>query len=213
MIYLSTYFEIAALITSAVALPSIENSKAMRLFPLLLLGIVIGELAGYYIYENKGNNALLYNLFITPFINVMYYCIVFFILKSAVLKKTIVVFAIIYIFFAIFTTLRWYNDENRYNILSHSVGSLFLIIILIRLFYEMMVNPVELDFLKKPSFYIFFALLLFHVASLAYFLMANWMGVHHKFVNVVYAVFDSLNYILYGTYIIAFIWIRMKGTY
>lgn len=212
MIYLSTYFEVGAFLASLFAWQKIKHIKYLRLFPFLLVGIVAGELAGAYIlYATKKNNALLYNICITPFINIMYYGIVYLALQNSKLKKGIIVFAILYAPFAILTTLRWYNNENSYNILSHSIGSLFLIISLFRLFYEMLLNPFEFDFLKRPSFYIFFALLLFHVASLAYFVMANWLIGHaesKEFLNALVTVLNVLNYILYGTYIIVFIWIR-----
>ena len=214
MLYLSTYFEIAAFVTSLIAWKQLSDSRSLRLFPLLLLGIVAGELWGaYQIYKTHEDNARLYNIYITPFINVMYYGILYHAIKPLTLKKGIIVFSMLYIGFAILTTLYLYNDTIHYNVLSHCVGALFLIFLLIRLFYEMMINPSELDFLRKPSFYIFFALLLFQVGSLAYFSMANWLGSHHQLIGFIFYVFDTLNYILYGTYIVAFIWIRAKNIY
>ncbi len=80
----------------------------------------------------------------------------------------------------------------------------------------MLKSPENLDFLKDPFFYMLFALLLFIVGTLPRYLMVSWLATLDNEIEIrrmLGNVSSILNYILYATYTIAFLWMRIKRGY
>jgi len=210
------WFEIAAFLSSLAAWPSIKNQKHLRIFPILLFIVVAVEVYETFLpYRYRSFNSRVYNIQV-PLQYVLYLLILYFSLKRRVYKKIALAGIVILIPLSVISEL-YLTPPDHFNVLSYSTGSLLLIILIVARFYEMLQNPVGFNFMKNPCFYILFAFLLFNVGTLPYFTMGNWLfyvkgykGVVHMLVNVM----SILNYILYTTYTIAFIWIiRKKDCY
>jgi hypothetical protein len=215
MNYYITYFEIAAFLASLGAWHIIWKSKYMRLFPILLFVIVSLE-----IYETffrpaaQINNATIYN-FQIPLQHLIYLAILYYALDRPGPRKFILFESISFLLFTIISGI-FLTPNRHFNVLSYCFGSVSIIIGIILKFYEMLKNPIEFNFLRKPFFYMLFAFLLFNVGTLPYFAMGNWLYSVKGYKNVIIIlqnVMSILNYILYSTYTIAFVWMIRKKAY
>lgn len=205
-------FEVAAFIACVASWPHIRKNSYLKLFPVLLFVVVATEVWSFYLRKIiLLNSSLVYNIQV-PLQHCLYLLILYHSLKNEAWKKTIF---LAYIFFIGFTiiTLLWLTADNRFNVLSYCVGSLFIILGILIKFYEMLQNPTDFNFLRNPFFYILFAYLLFNVGCLPYFLMSNWLYFiqTQKEIKLIYInVMSIFNYLLYTTYTLAFLWIRLK---
>ncbi len=209
---LITYFEVAAFLTSLMAWPYIRRNKALRLFPLLLFIIVSVELALTFM---KGSfpyfNALIYNVQV-PLQHLLYLFILHQAMNSPMFRRVITIFIGLFVVVAIVSAI-FFTEKNRINTISYCTGSVFIIIGILIKFNEMLRNPTEFNFLRNPFFYILFAYLLFNVGTLPYFTMGNWLYQTFRREEIVIALINVMsifNYILYGTYSIAFVWITLR---
>lgn len=214
MTQLITWFEIAAFLASLAAWRAIRDSRHLRLFPLLLFLIVVVE-AYETFFRNKAaiSNALLYNIQV-PLQYLIYLLIIYHALARPYNKKVILFEMILLAAFTLVTGC-FFTPWNQFNVLAYCLGSVLLIIGIVIKFYEMLEQPVGFNFLKDPFFYMLFAFLLFNVATVPYFAMINWLYMVKRSRNILVLlanVMSILNYILYTTYSIAFIWmIRRKA--
>jgi hypothetical protein len=209
---LITYFEIVAFIASLVAWPYIRKSKPLRLFPLLLFIIVSVELVLTFM---KGAfpyfNAIIYNVQV-PLQHLLYLYILYLALNREMFKRIILNFIIAFLVITVVSAI-FFTEENRINTLSYCTGSICIIIGILIKFNEMLRNPTEFNFLKNPFFYMLFSFLLFNVGTLPYFTMGNWLyqSMQGKQVLIVLInVMSVFNFILYGTYSLAFVWMTLK---
>lgn len=209
---LITYFEVAAFIASLVAWPHIRKSRHLRLFPLLLFIIVSVELALTFM---RGSfpyfNALIYNVQV-PLQHLLYLYILYLALNREMFKRLILNFIFAFLVITVVSAF-FFTDENRINTVSYCTGSICIIIGILIKFHEMLQNPTEFNFLRNPFFYMLFAFLLFNVGTLPYFTMGNWLyqSLRGKEILIVLInVMSVFNFILYGTYSIAFVWMTLR---
>jgi len=210
-----TFFEIAAFISSFFAWPFIRKSAYLRLFPFLLFVIVSVEVFETFFKTKDVNfNTWLYNIQI-PIQHILYLFILYFSFEKKESKKLIVLFLIVFVLWTIFSSI-FLAEPKHLNSYSYCLGSLFIIIGIILKFYEILKDPTHFDFLKNPYFYILFAFLIFNVGTLPYFAMGYWLYFKMGYTNAVKIlvnVMSILNYILYSTYSLVFIWIIRKKDY
>lgn len=209
------WFELAAFVLSLVALPLIWKSKYLRIYPFLLLIVVTVE--GYFKFfpQETAINAWAYNIQI-PLQYVCYLLILYYAATSKQYKIFLVAaICMLIVFNAV--SLIYFTPKNYTNVWGYCFCSLLIIIAIIWKFYEMLKNPFEFNFLRNPFFYMLFAYLLFNLITLPYFSMANWLyhSEKYKYLGEALAnVMSVLNYVLYTTYSIAFLWmIRKKAIY
>lgn len=210
-----TFFEIAAFLASIAAWKVVRTSRYMRLFPLLLLVIIVAE--GYETFfrpASQVSNAFLYNVQV-PLQTLLYLSILYYATENKRYRIYLLISAVAYVAFCIVTSL-FLTQAGRFNVLAYCIGSILVIIGIIIKFYDMLRSPAEFNFLKKPFFYMLFAFLLFNVGTLPYFTMINWMAYlkpEKSSMQILSNVMSILNYILYTTYTIAFLWMIRKGAY
>jgi hypothetical protein len=209
-----TYFEIAAFLASLAAWGVIRRSSYLRLFPLLLLLIVGVEVYETFFLIHRTPNAWLYNWQV-PAQHLLYLLILYYSMEKPSTKRMLLTFMSALL---VFTPLSWllFTARGRFNGVGYCFGSILVVIGIIMKFYEMLQNPSDYNFLRKPFFYMLFAFLLFNLGSLPYFAMGNWLYYtigYKDAVLVLIQVMSILNYILYTTYTIAFIWILQRKAY
>jgi len=209
-----TYFEIAAFLASLAAWGVIRRSSYLRLFPLLLLLIVGAEVYETFFRAYKGSNAWLYNWQV-PVQHLLYLLILYYSIEKPSAKRVLLLFMAALL---VFIPLSWlfFTAAGRFNGVGYCFGSVLVVIGIIMKFYEMLQNPSDYNFLRKPFFYMLFAFLLFNLGSLPYFAMGNWLynAIGYKdAVLVLIRVMSILNYILYTTYTFVFIWILQRKAY
>jgi len=206
-----TFVELAAFLSSLGAWPYIKGSRYLRLFPLLLFVIVSVEILLTFFKKLIYFNAFIYNIQI-PAQHLLYLLILFHAFISLRRKKVMVVFMIVLSAITVLTGLLLVRG-NKINTLAYCTGSIFIIVGILMKFYEMLQNPQEFNFLKDPFFYMLFAFLLFNVGTLPYFTMGNWLYFTLKrtdILAVLINVMSIFNYVLYGTYTIAFTWMMLR---
>jgi hypothetical protein len=210
-----TYCEIAAFLASLLAWKVIRGSRYLRLFPLLLLVIVLAEAyETFFRSAHQVSNAFLYNVQV-PIQHLIYLAILYFAMEGKAHKRCILWFMEGFGVFTIITDL-FFTQPQHFNVLAYCVGSVLIIIGIVLKFYEMLETPAEFNFLRNPFFYMLFAFLLFNVGTLPYFTMINWLYFFKPDRNslvMLSNVMSVLNYILYTTYALAFLWmIRKKAS-
>jgi hypothetical protein len=212
MSYYIGYFEIAAFLASLVAWPQLQKSSYLRWFPLLLFIILAVDIPQLFLkaYLPK-NNSLIYNIH-APLQQVIYSFIIYESLVKRSWKRVILIGGG---FFIVFTaiTLVYFTEPGHFNVLSYSAGLLLIVTGILLKFYEMLQNPADFNFMREPFFYILFAFLLFNVGTLPYFVMVNWLHwqqTHPDEAMVFRNVMSVFNYVLYTTYTVSFLWMRLK---
>lgn len=208
-----TYFEIAAFLTSLVAWPVIRNSKYLRLFPVLLFVIVSVEVYQTFFMPQDRINAWIYNIQI-PLQHLLYMVILYYAFNQYDYKRFMLISSIGFILFCVVTDIL-FLEPDKFNVNAYCFGSVVIIIGILVKFYEMLQNPSDFNFLKIPFFYMLFAFMLFNVGTLPFFAMSNWLYFVRTNTDILFMmqnVMSVLNYILYTTYTVVFIWmIQRKG--
>lgn len=210
-----TYFEIAAFISSLVALPTIRKRKHLLLFPIIL-GIILSVefQQTFFRPEDQDTNAHLYNIQL-PLIQLLY--MISFIWSMDHQKSRRILLALMGFFIALtLLTILMYWSQPKFNVVSYSVGSVFLSVAILMKFNEMLKSPTGFNFLKEPTFYIYFSFLTFTVGTLPYFTTINWLyytAGMRELSLILINLMSILNYILYATYTICFLWMRVKKDY
>lgn len=205
------WFELAAFVLSLVAIPKIWRSNFMRIYPFLLLIIVAVEGYFRFIPQKNYHNADVYNIQI-PLQYLCYLLILYFSAREKGFKIFLLASMALVTLFTIITNI-YFTPKGYSNVLSYSFCSIIIIIGIVWKFYEMLKNPLEFNFLRNPLFYMLFAFLIFNLGTLPYFSMANWLYSTHGYKNVYLVLIQAmsiLNYMLYTTYSIVFIWIIQK---
>jgi hypothetical protein len=208
------YFEMAALVASIIAWPTLVKSSYLKLFPILLFTVVLIEAWSIFFYQYIPlTKSKVYNIQI-PIQHLLYLLILYLSVVRASWKKFIIIGGVFFLAFTTITVI-WFTAPNRFNVLSYCVGSLLIIIGILMKLYEMLQKPTDFNFLKDPFFFILFAYLLFNVGTLPYFVMSNWLyfiQTQEKITQILINVMAIFNYILYATYTLAFLWMsRKKG--
>jgi len=207
------YFEFVAFLSSLLALPIIKKSKYLRLFPLLLFIIVLVEVYQLFFMSKGSVNAWIYNIQI-PLQHLLYLIILHQAVEQTSYKRFLLASSVALIVFSTLTNLLIIEDKH-FNLQAYCLGSVLVIIGILMKFYEMLQNPTDFNFLRQPFFYMLFAFLLFNVGTLPYFAMGNWLyfvTTHKDILMMLANVMSVLNYILYTTYTVMFIWmIQRKG--
>jgi len=210
-----TFLEIAAFLASLAAWRVILTSRYMRLFPLLLFIVVAPEsYETFFRPASQESNAVIYNVQV-PLQDLLYLLILYYATVNRKHRFFLMVSFIMFAIFCIGTTL-YFTPPNHFNILSYCIGSIIVIIGILLKFYEMLKSPAEFNFLKKPFFYMLFAFLLFNVSTLPYFTMINWLAYFKpgkSLFQILSNAMSIMNYILYSTYVIGFIWMIRKKAY
>jgi len=210
------WFEIAAFVSSLIAWSAMRNERHLRVFPFLLFVVVVVEVYETFLPARyRSFNSRIYNIQV-PLQYVLYLLVLYFAINKRFYKKMVLMGMMILVPLTVVSEL-YFTPPNHFNVLSYSVGSLLAIIFIVIKFYEMLQNPLDFNFMKNPFFYILFAFLLFNVGTLPYFTMGNWLFYvkgYKEAVRILVNVMSVLNYVLYTTYTISFIWIiRKKGCY
>ncbi len=149
-------------------------------------------------------NYWLYNAFtITSLLFYFYWY--YTILKSKVFRKWVMVFTIVFSIVAIFSL--FFQTWNEYHKYTFITGALFVLVLTMFHFYKLLNSDEVLIVKYKLSFWISTALLLFYMGMIPLMFLTEYMdisGVSYLIIII------SLNLILYGCYIIGFVWTKKK---
>ncbi|HAA14151.1 MAG TPA: hypothetical protein DCE41_21635 [Cytophagales bacterium] len=205
------WFEIAAMAASWLAIQQIRQSPSLWVFPVLLT-IIVGVDSTQIIFQTGAyhNNTLIYNLQ-EPIIWLLYASSLYLAFNAPKFKRITVGSGLLYLLVAIIT-MPYYLREQQFNVILVAVGSALIIGLILLKLYEMLESPMGFNFLRKPYFYILFLYLIFNVSTLPYFTMVNWLVYdlgREDIIKVLKNVMSVMNVLLYATYTVCFLWIRV----
>ncbi len=175
----------------------------LRLFPLFLLVTDVVEILCSYLALHGGTTVIIYNFF-----EIFEFCFYFFalmrILQNKSAKKIVLVFSILYLFFALYNVL--FGQKSMFNSMSYSVGALLIVAFCIYYFLELFQLPHSVNLLRQPAFWICSGLLFFYTCTFPIFGLANFYGKAPRvIINHVGAIINIINVFLYSSFTIAFL--------
>jgi len=159
------------------------------------VGLILGE---FYDVDNSW----LYNGFmVTMFL--FYYFWYYKILKSKLFCRFVRLFAIVFSIVAVASFV--FQESQGYHKYTFLTGAFFILILTVFHFYQLLNDDQVLVVKYKLSFWISTGLLLFSVGMIPLFSLSEYLDFHDTayILTVV-----SLNVILYGCYIIGFLWTK-----
>ena len=215
MLHYITYFEIAAFIASLIAIPALKKKPFMLLFLVILFLVLAVEIPlTFFDLGSSEINSPIYNLQI-PIIQLLYMLLIGKSFQQVAAFQLLKWAMIIFVFFTTVTVLL-YNPVTKFNVLSYSAGTLILVISMLYKFYEMLRSPKNSNFLRDQFFYMLFAYFIFSLGSFPMLAMANWLyytAGMKDLVLILGYVMSILNYLLYTTYTVCFVWMRVTKVY
>jgi len=166
-------------------------------FLLECVGAVMGDIL-------KIDNTALYNVYtITSML--FYFFWYHSILKKKSYKKIVLFFGVLLIIVAFFNM--WIEPWDVYHSYTFLTGALCLLVLTLFHFNQLLNSNEVLKIKYKLSFWISTALILFHVGMIPLFFLAKYTGIDGlKYLIILL----SLNFVLYGCYIVGFLWTKKE---
>lgn len=202
------YFELAAAVVGFINFKKLKGTVWSYL-PFFLLLLFSLEYYGYLLAKAKHfkENINLYKYVVIPII-FYFYSYLFFKILPKKDNKVIIVGLLIFTIasFLEYTVLS--NYHSFYSSLSLSISNLFFLIYVLRYYINLVNSNQLIYFYKLVSFWVCTGLLIFYLGCLPYFALYNILAVKYfKTIFIYYAwVFVVLNYLMYLSFIIGFIW-------
>jgi len=204
LLYVITLLELIAFVVAVVTFEKYKNSNEKYFLFFLcytffidILGAIIGDVF-------LKNNAWVYNTFIiTSFL--FYFSWYYNVLKNTTFKKSVLAFAGFFLLVALYNV--FFGSWNTYNSFTFFTGAVFLLLLTLFHFYQLLNSDEVLIVKHKLSFWISTGLLLFYMGMIP--LMYLMEKVYIEIDDLSYLIILlSLNLVLYGCYIIGFIWTK-----
>ncbi|MDC8006069.1 hypothetical protein POV27_18600 [Aureisphaera galaxeae] len=149
-------------------------------------------------------NAWVYNSFII--ISFLFYFNWYYnILKRPNFKKVVMPFTIIFVIVALISLFT--ESWKEYHTYTFFTGAVFLLVLTIFHFYQLLNSNEVLIVKYKLSFWISTALLLFYMGMVPLIFLIEYTGIEYL---SYFIILISLNLILYGCYIIGFLWTKKE---
>ena len=161
------------------------------------------DLTGVFMDYNSVDNSFIYEIFtVSSFLFYFYWY--YLILKSKIFRKITVLLTAIFIVMTVVTfTISSLSGQGY----AFSTGAIGILMLTIFHFYQLLNGDEVLNVKYKLSFWISTALLLFYLGIIPLILLSKYLDIKGLSNNIILL---SLNIILYGCYIIGFIWTKKK---
>lgn len=181
-----------------------------RYFPIYLLLIFISEMAGNYAnYSGHFTFKVgLYNYFVIP-LEILFF-IWFFYMEMRFTKFKLIPIAGALLYAACWGVDKFIIAKQPFwwlHSFSYVIGILVMLILILFFLYKLSLGEDILLIGKNMMFWVCLGLFVFYFFTLPFFGIGNYLFSKHPGVYISYAQFTYFfNYIMYGFFIIAFIW-------
>lgn len=204
LFFIPMILELIAALTATATFPKFRDSNE-RYFLYFLWYTLAVELTGAVIgYGFGANNYWLFNSFtITGFLFYFYWY--YTILKRKSFRKTVIVFAFVFLVVAVISLIT--QTWLQYHSYTFITGAAFVLVLTLFHFFQLLNSDEVLIVKYKLSFWISTALLLFNMGMIPYMLLSEYADMDGLSYLIILL---SLNLILYGCYIIGFLWTKKK---
>lgn len=182
----------------------------LKLFPPFLLLTVLIELLGFHLRSTRQSNVLLYNFF-SLFEFCFYLVIISLVIRSTVMKRTIMIVIALYTLTATINIL-FIQKIKTFHTMTYALGCLIVVTFCVYFFLELFRQPKSVKLASNPAFWICSGLLFFYCCGFPLYALINQWGsisklVFRNFVQIV----TLLNVFLYSLFTIAFLCIRTRN--
>lgn len=200
--YLLPLIEFTAAFFATIHFNKYKNSSE-RYFMYFLWYTFIVDFTGVILKSFSIDNSWLYNIFtITSFLFYFYWF--YTVLKRKAFKNMAILAAVLFLGVTLLTYFVPELSGRGYAFVTAAIG---LLILTVFNHYQLLKGDEVLVLKYKLSFWISTALLLFYMGIIPLMLLSGYLGVEG---SNFYIILVSLNVILYGCYVIGFIWTKEK---
>ncbi len=207
-------FLILRVLEAAACLAGFINYRKFRgtylsMFVFYLLFIVAAEGIGEYLINHDLDHAnkIFYNYLVIPGEFLFFFWLFYQTFKASKLQWIPVACTAIYIVAWLVDALHFSKLQFFFYSISYSIGNLLLLVLILRFFGTMITSNLILSFSRQLMFWICLGLLIFYLGSFPFYglrntLAYNYLSLYISYCYIVYA----LNYLMYLTFIIGYIW-------
>ncbi len=202
--FVVTLLELLAAIFALVHYDKYKGSKEGIFLYFLWYTFLLDVTGAVLGYGFEQNNIWLYNAYtITSFSFYFYWYST--ILERKGPKIAIPIFVAVFVIVAVASLFvqKWLE----YHSYTFATGALFVLVLTVIHFYQLLRSDEVLNIKHKLSFWISTGLLLFYMGMIPLMLLSKYLGFGG---GSYYIILVSLNAILYGCYIIGFVWTKKK---
>jgi len=201
------YYLIIVLVCFIASLTNYLDNRAplyLKVFPGLILMVLVGEYIGYQMGMKHRTNVFLYNI-ITGLEFTFYFFFYYSIYRVWQAKK--VMFALMLVYLGGFLiNIFFIQGRNVFHTYSYMAGCLFVIMASIYYFLEMFRYPQTGSIMRDPAFWITSALLFYYTCVLPVFGILNYISSMSRSLNLVLKFIINLtNILLYSLFTLAFL--------
>ncbi|MCH2489528.1 MAG: hypothetical protein MK211_05200 [Flavobacteriales bacterium] len=207
LFFIPVILELMAAVTATVLYDKYKDAPEKYFLYFLwytfLVEVIGAILKRYFEVENYW----LYNAYmITSFL--FYFSWYYAILKNLIFKRTVIVFSILFMIVALLSVI--FEDWAEYHSYTFAMGALFVLVLTVFHFYQLLYSDVVLNIKYHLGFWISIALLLFYMGMLPLMFLSEFLDIEGVSYLIILLI---LNAILYGCYITGFLWTKKKHNY
>ncbi|GAB5400650.1 MAG: hypothetical protein Aureis2KO_22350 [Aureisphaera sp.] len=204
LFYITNVLQLTAAIMATIHFRKYKQSHERYFLYFLWFTVLVDGSGALLADVFKVNNWWVYNSFII--ISFLFYFNWYHnILKRPNFKRTVIPFTVI---FGIVALLSLFLDSwEKYHTYTFFTGAVFLLVLTVFHFYQLLNSDEVLIVKYKLSFWISTALLLFYMGMIPLIFLMEYDPI--QFLSY-FIILISLNLILYGCYIIGFLWTKKE---
>ncbi len=204
LFFIPLFLELLAAVVGTVYYRKYSESNEKYFLYFLWYTLLI-ELTGDVVgYAFSADNFWVYNGFIISSF-LFYFYWYYSILKRKRFRRTIIVFTVAFLLVASYSLI--YEDWSQYHSYTFLTGASFVLVLTVFHFYKLLNSDEVLIVKYKLSFWISTALLLFYMGMIPLMFLTVYADLN----DISYLIIIlSMNLILYGCYIIGFLWTKKE---
>lgn len=204
LFFIPMVLELLAALVASITFSRYKDSKEKYFLYFLWYTLTIELIGAILGYGYRINNYWLFNAFtITSFLFYFYWY--YSIFKRKGFRKTVIVFSIVFLIVAIINLVT--QSWLQYHSYSFIAGASFVLVLTLFHFFQLLNSDEVLIVKHKLSFWISAGLLLFNMGMIPFMLLSEHADLQGLSFLILLL---SLNLILYGCYIIGFLWTKKK---
>jgi hypothetical protein len=176
----------------------------LKIFPVLILVVLVGEYIGLQMARKHQTNVFLYN--IIGAIEFTFYLFFYHSIYRASQARKIMLILIMVYWVAALINIFFIQGINVFNTYTYMVGCLFVILASSYYFLEMFRYPQSGSIMREPAFWITSALLFYYTCVLPVFGILNYISSISRYWNhVLRFIINLTNILLYSLFTLAFL--------
>jgi hypothetical protein len=171
----------------------------LKLFPVLLIIMLLVEIAGQWVVREFGSNVTLYN-FYTAFELTFFLFLLREMMQGKMVKLIILILLLLYPLFCLINII-FVQGINKWHSNSYVIGNLLIVGLSMYYFFELFKRPKAMKLIAEPAFWICSGLLFFYSCSFPFLGLVNFLtyapDVIKRNFSTILTLLNILQFILY----------------